>query len=156
MFYPYSQSSQNNNKSQSSHPNLFLTFFPPRANAQIFPLQNTVSSFSSHFKPKKILPYQIPPDVLDFVFVDDNKVWMGSEISTKVVTSTMLWTAPGRLNKKKFKKIVIAYFLRTSSLGGGGMLPDFLFLFSFPCSADHERDWPPCKVSFFSGWQPIR
>ena len=25
------------------------------------------------------------------------------------------------------------------------MLPDF-FLFSFPCSADHERDWPPCKV----------
>ena len=28
-----------------------------------------------------------------------------------------------------------------------------LFLvFSFPCSADHERDWP-CKV-VFSGWQP--
>ena len=25
-----------------------------------------------------------------------------------------------------------------------------LFLFSFfPCSADHERDWPPCKVVFF-------
>ena len=22
-------------------------------------------------------------------------------------------------------------------------------LFSFPCSADHERDWPPCKVVFF-------
>ena len=19
----------------------------------------------------------------------------------------------------------------------------------FPCSADHERDWPPCKVVFF-------
>ena len=31
------------------------------------------------------------------------------------------------------------------------MLPDFFLLFSFPCSADHERDWPPCKVpgSFF-------
>ena len=28
-------------------------------------------------------------------------------------------------------------------------------LFSFPCSADHERDWPPCKI-VFSGWQPIR
>ena len=28
------------------------------------------------------------------------------------------------------------------------MLPDF-FLFSFPCSADHERDWSPCKVVFF-------
>ena len=34
------------------------------------------------------------------------------------------------------------------------MLPDFLFLFSFPYSADHKRDWPPCKV-VFSGWQPI-
>ena len=32
---------------------------------------------------------------------------------------------------------------------GGGMLPDFFLLFSFPCSADHERDWPPCKVVFF-------
>ena len=27
--------------------------------------------------------------------------------------------------------------------------------FCFPVhSADHERDWPPCKVSF-SGWQPM-
>ena len=26
------------------------------------------------------------------------------------------------------------------------MLPDFFF---FSCSADHERDWPPCKVVFF-------
>ena len=24
-----------------------------------------------------------------------------------------------------------------------------LFFFFFPCSADHERDWPPCKVVFF-------
>ena len=32
--------------------------------------------------------------------------------------------------------------------GGGGALPDFFFSF-FPCSADHERDWPPCKVVFF-------
>ena len=30
--------------------------------------------------------------------------------------------------------------------GGGGALPDFFF---FPCSAAHERDWPPCKVVFF-------
>ena len=30
------------------------------------------------------------------------------------------------------------------------------FFFSFfPCSADHERDCPPCKV-VFSGSQPIR
>ena len=33
--------------------------------------------------------------------------------------------------------------------GGGGMLPHFFLLFSFPCSADHERDWRPCKVVFF-------
>ena len=32
--------------------------------------------------------------------------------------------------------------------GGGSALPDF-FIFIFPCSADHERDWPPCKVVFF-------
>ena len=45
------------------------------------------------------------------------------------------------------------FFLRTSSArgggggGGGGALPEF-FWFFFPCSADHERDWPPCKVVF--------
>ena len=35
--------------------------------------------------------------------------------------------------------------------GGGGegaaILP---FLFSFPCSADHKRDWPPCKLKYLS------
>ena len=30
-------------------------------------------------------------------------------------------------------------------MGGTGRLPDF---FSFPCSADHERDLPPCKLVF--------
>ena len=33
--------------------------------------------------------------------------------------------------------------------GRGGALPDFFFLLFFPCSADHERDWPPCKLVFF-------
>ena len=32
---------------------------------------------------------------------------------------------------------------------GGGALPDFFFFFFSPCSTDHERDWPPCKVVFF-------
>ena len=42
------------------------------------------------------------------------------------------------------------------SLLGGVALLDFLFLLYFPgCSADHERDWPPCKV-VFSGWHSIR
>ena len=45
------------------------------------------------------------------------------------------------------------YFLRTSSVGGGHALPDFLFLFSFPCPAeDHERDYlSPCKKVVFLG-----
>ena len=38
--------------------------------------------------------------------------------------------------------------------GGGGRCQTFPFFF-FPCSADHERDWPLCKV-IFSGWQPTR
>ena len=33
--------------------------------------------------------------------------------------------------------------------GGGGCAARLFLLFSFPCSADHERDWPPCKVVFF-------
>ena len=33
--------------------------------------------------------------------------------------------------------------------GGGGYAAILFILFSFPCSADHERDWPPCKVVFF-------
>ena len=32
--------------------------------------------------------------------------------------------------------------------GGWGAARLFIFLF-FPCSADHERDWAPCKVVFF-------
>ena len=30
-----------------------------------------------------------------------------------------------------------------------GYAARLFLLFSFPCSADHERDWPPCKVVFF-------
>ena len=34
---------------------------------------------------------------------------------------------------------------------GGGMLPDFFRFLFFPCSADHERDWPPCNILSFFG-----
>ena len=42
--------------------------------------------------------------------------------------------------------------------GEGGGVPNFPFLFSFLCSANHERDWPLLcdKVVLSSGWQPIR
>ena len=33
--------------------------------------------------------------------------------------------------------------------GGGGYAARLFLLFSLPCSADHERDWPPCEVVFF-------
>ena len=33
--------------------------------------------------------------------------------------------------------------------GGGGVLPDVFLSLHFSCSADHERDWLPCKVVFF-------
>ena len=32
---------------------------------------------------------------------------------------------------------------------GGGVCCQTFFLFYFPCSADHEQDWPPCKVVLF-------
>ena len=55
--------------------------------------------------------------------------------------SYLCWTCPVLL--------FLFYFLRTPARGlGGGGRPDFLFLLSFPCSADHGRDWPPCKVLF--------
>ena len=36
--------------------------------------------------------------------------------------------------------------LRDGARGGGGRCCHFFVLLSFPCSADHERDWPPCRV----------
>ena len=40
--------------------------------------------------------------------------------------------------------IFIFIFSRTSSVGGAGRCQTFFFF-----SAEHERDWPPCKVFFF-------
>ena len=34
-----------------------------------------------------------------------------------------------------------------AGVGGGGVRCQTFFF--FPCSADHERDWQPCKVVFF-------
>ena len=38
-------------------------------------------------------------------------------------------------------------------VGGEYAARRFLLFFYFPCSADHERDWPPCKVVFRVGNQ---
>ena len=37
--------------------------------------------------------------------------------------------------------------------GWGGYAARLSLLFFFPCSADHERDWRPCKVVFRIGKQ---
>ena len=41
------------------------------------------------------------------------------------------------------EKIPVLY---SSAQGGGGCAARLFFF--FPCSADQERDWPPCKVVF--------
>ena len=51
---------------------------------------------------------------------------------------------------RDFIFIFLFLFERAARWGGGGRaLPVFFFLLFFPCSADHERDWPPCKEAFF-------
>ena len=41
------------------------------------------------------------------------------------------------------------YKKKTAALWGGGGEGGGRGGGYFPCSADHERDWPPCKVVFF-------
>ena len=49
-----------------------------------------------------------------------------------------------------FYFIVFYFFSERAARGGGGGVRCQTFSFSFfPCSADHERDWPPRKVVFF-------
>ena len=49
-----------------------------------------------------------------------------------------------------FFLIIIIFSPNEQRARGGGGVRCQTFSFSFfPCSADHERDWPPCKVVFF-------
>ena len=48
------------------------------------------------------------------------------------------------------RRVIFLFYFNSPNeqrAGGGGAAR--LFFFFFPCSADHERDWPPCKVVFF-------
>ena len=50
------------------------------------------------------------------------------------------------------RRVILFFMFSPNEQCGGwgeGMLPDFFILFFFPCSAYHERDWPPCQVVFF-------
>ena len=55
------------------------------------------------------------------------------------------------LGHDKEKRKSTGHIMVTTLFG----MQDVFLLLSFPCSADHERDWPPCK-EVFSGWQPTR
>ena len=49
-----------------------------------------------------------------------------------------------------FLLFYLFFFSERAARGGvGGLRCQTFFFFFFPCSADHERDWPPCKVVFF-------
>ena len=60
--------------------------------------------------------------------------------------------APGHVDAPRDFFLFLFYFIFSPNEqragGGGGRCQTFSFSF-FPCSADHERDWPPCKVVFF-------
>ena len=57
--------------------------------------------------------------------------------------------APRHVDAPRDFIIIIIIFSERAARGGGGGVAARLFIFIFPCSADHERDWPPCKVVFF-------
>ena len=45
------------------------------------------------------------------------------------------------------RHVFFCLFFSNEQRGGGeGGAGRLSLLLSFPCSADHERDWPPCKV----------
>ena len=41
------------------------------------------------------------------------------------------------------------FFSPNEQRAGGGVRCQTFYFYFFSCSADHERDWPPCKVVFF-------
>ena len=45
--------------------------------------------------------------------------------------------------------VIFFSFRNEQRAGGGGAVRLFFLLLFFPCSADHEQDWPPCKVVVF-------
>ena len=56
--------------------------------------------------------------------------------------------APRHVDAPRDLFIYLFIFSPNEQRNAGGRCQTFYFYF-FPCSADHERDWPPCKVVFF-------
>ena len=103
-----------------------------------------------------MLTYGIPPEFRDdgvHLFIPNRHTPSGQ---SRVYRVTQLRTDGVQRNACVAPRHVDAwrdfyfYFLRTSSAGGGReRCQTFSFFFFFSCGADHERDWPPCKVVFF-------
>ena len=73
---------------------------------------------------------------------------------TTCVTSTCV--APRHVMRRVILFLFLFFSPNEQRAGGGGEGgAASLFFFFLPCSADHKRDWPPCKV-VLSGWQPMR
>ena len=48
------------------------------------------------------------------------------------------------------RRVIFFFSFRNEQrAGGGGAVRLFFLLLFSPCSADHEQDWPPCKVVVF-------
>ena len=47
------------------------------------------------------------------------------------------------------RRVILLFYFSPNEQCAGGTLPDFFCFSFFPCSADHERDWPSCKIVFF-------
>ena len=69
---------------------------------------------------------------------------------TTCVTPTCV--APINVDSSRDFFFFFFFFSELAARGGGGgrcqTFSSFSFAF-FPCSADHERDWPPSRVVFF-------
>ena len=71
----------------------------------------------------------------------------GADDGAQVIQWTQVQIA--QIVSNAVSQVFLFFSERAARRGGGGVrCQTFSFSF-FPCSADHERDWPPCKVVFF-------
>ena len=79
---------------------------------------------------------------------DESKESLYGRETDRDLHLTPTCVAPRHIHVDASRDFFLLFFSERAAWGegGGGALPDFFF---FPCSADHDRDWPPSKVFFF-------
>ena len=68
---------------------------------------------------------------------------------TTCVTPTCVAPRHVDASRDSFFFLFLFFSPNEQRAGGGEGSARLFFFFFFLCSADHERDWPPCKVVFF-------